>query len=355
MTAHSSDRRALAFLSTLIVAGIATVAIPWFLTAPAYLDLALRDTAFDSDLSARNVVLTDDGNGTTKSAAIERAGEGFVAHLGRIRSGTGTYTARVTGYRPAVARFDAAATQTVRVPLELTPEFGRIELSTFNAMRGSEPVAAMLRDGSRRLTTEPQRVVTIDLLPGRHLLSAEASGFCASERAFEVQAGQITQATVALSPQLAGDEIARFVFGWHNSPNDLDTHFWKSDARFPSAQTVYYDQKIGKLPNGQAFASLDVDEVQPGRYETLSVRNSAIGEYRYLVKIYEGDGTIAGSDASVQVYTRGCQVRTFTPPSNCTSPVWNVANLRYDGNRVALLERQRCEADDVATVRKSGP
>ncbi len=353
MKSNPSERRALILLSSMFVAGIGLLAIPWFLTPPAYLELALRDVAFGSDLSAQNVVLTNDTSGKTSTAAIRRVGNAFVAHIGRINSGPGSYTARITGYKPGVAHVEAAPLQSVRLPIDLTPAFGRLEISTFNAMRSVDPVAATVKDGSRALTEEPQRVVTVDLPPGRHRLSAQAPGFCAFEREFDVRAAKLTKAALPLSPDLTDEEIARFVLGWRNEPRDLDTHFWKSDAPdFPSPLTVYFRNKNGLLPNGETFARLDVDEVYPGRYETLTVRSAAAGQFRYFVHAYQGSGTIADAGATVQVYTRGCQVRTFTPPANCTFRIWNVANLRYDGNQVELLERQVCEPEGTTAIRK---
>jgi hypothetical protein len=352
MNATTNERKPVTLLCAMIVAGLGTLAIPWFLTPPAYLDLALRDVAFGSDLSTQSVVVTDDDTGKTRTAAIEKAGGNFVARIGRIRSGPGRYTARIPGYRPGTARFDAAALQSVRVPIDLKPTFGRLEVSTFNAMRSIEPVAATVKDGARAVSQEPQRVVTIDLPPGKHRLSAQAPGFCESEREFDVRVGKVTKAAFPLSPDLTNDEIARFVLGWHNEPRDLDTHFWKSDAQLPGPATVYFEHKTGLLPNGETFAHLDVDEVYPGRYETLTVRDAAIGDYRYFIHVYQGAGTIADAAPTVQMYTRGCRVRTFTPPANCGFRIWNVANLHYDGGQVEITDRQVCEPEGPIRLRK---
>jgi hypothetical protein len=353
MKSNPSERRALILLSALIVIGAGLLTIPWFLIPPAYLDLALRDAAFGSDLSTQTVTLTDEQTGKTRTAAIQKIGDSFIARVGRINSGAGAYTARITGYKPGRARFDAAALQSVRIPVDLAPTFGRLELSTFNAMRSIDPVAAIVKEGTRRVSEEPQRVVTIDLPPGKHRMSAQAAGFCESQREFDVRAGKITRAAFPLSPDLTGDEIARFVLGWRNEPRDLDTHFWKLDAtQFPGPATVYFQNKVGTLPNGAIFARLDVDEVYPGRYETLTVRDAAAGDYRYFIHAYQGSGTIGDAGATVQVYTSGCQVRTFTPPPDCGFRIWNVANLHYEGNRVELVERQVCEPEGTLAIPK---
>ncbi|HYC60693.1 MAG TPA: hypothetical protein VEK79_14100 [Thermoanaerobaculia bacterium] len=351
MSTNRSERKAVGLLATMILTGIGLLTVPWFLTPPAYLDLALRDVAFGSDLSAQNVVLTESTTGKTKTAAIRRIGNVFVARIGRINSGSRTYTARIPGYQPGTARVQAAALQTVRVPVELTPTFGRLQVSTFNAMRSVDPIAATVKEGNRKLTQEPQRVVTIDLPAGKHRLTAEAPGFCGFDREIIIRPGRLTRAAFPLSPDLADDEIARFVLGWRDEPRDLDTHFRKADeTRFPNQATVFFENKNGRLANGDTFARLDVDETYPGRYETLTVRDAAVGDFRYFIHVYQGTGTIADAGAMVQVYTKGCQVRTFTPPPNCGVRIWNVATVHYGGDRVELVERQVCETEGTLAV-----
>jgi hypothetical protein len=349
-----TDGSALGVLSTMVLIGIGLLAIPWFLTPPAYLTLALRDAAFGSDLTRRKVLVTDSSSGKTLTVPIQKVNGAFVANLGRINSGRSAYTARVEGYKPGAARVDAAALQTVRVPVDLTPTFGRLELSMFNAVR-DEPIEAIVKDGARAITQQPQRVVVIDLPPGRHRFSAEAAGFCGSDREFEVREGKVTKAAFPLSPDLTGDEIARFVLGWRNEPRDLDTHFWTSNtARFPSATTVFFDHKTGVLPNGKTFARLDVDEVYPGAYETLTILDDAAGDFRYFVHVYQGSGTIADAGAVIQVYTPGCRIKTLVPPSNCAFRIWNVANLRYGAGGLELTEVQHCEPEGTTQVFKFG-
>ncbi len=351
MTTTQNERKPLTLLSAMIVTGIALLTIPWFLTPPAYLDLALRDSVFDADLTKSRLTLTDDRTGKSMVVQIRRIGDMFIARVGRINSGSSAYTARLEGYKPGIAHVQAAALQNVRVPVDLKPIFGRLEISTFNAMRAAEPVDAIVKDRTRAITPAPQRVVTVDLPPGRHHFSAQAPGYCSAEREFDVRAGQITKAALPLSPDLKDDEVARFVLGWRSDPRDLDTHFWKTDTpRFPSPQTVFFQNKNGVLPNGDTFARLDVDELYPGRYETLTVRDTADGEFRYFIHVYQGTGTIADAGATVQVYTRGCQVRTFNPPPDCTFPIWNVTNLQYDAGRVQLTERQTCEPAGTGPV-----
>lgn len=354
MSALRSERRAVALLFGMTVTGMALLAIPFFLTPPAYLEIALRDVAFGADLSRQQVTITEGQSGKITAARIERLGNAFVARVGRIKSGAATYTARVTGYKAGAARVNVAALQHVRVPVDLTPEFGRLEISPVDATHADDPVPAIVKNGSRTVTDVPQRLIVVDLPPGAHRLSASAAGYCETVREFQVEEGKVTKAAFPLSPDLKDDEIARFILGWRREPADLDTHFWKSDStRFPSAKTVYFKNKIGVMPGGATFARLDVDELYPGGYETLTVRDAAAGEFRYFIHVYAGRGTIADANPTVQVYTHGCQARTFTPPPDCAYRIWDVARLRHGTGELQLEDLQHCQPEGSLTVRKA--
>ncbi|MGZ5444202.1 MAG: hypothetical protein ACXW5U_20435 [Thermoanaerobaculia bacterium] len=355
MTTALKDRRAVVLLSLLVVIGMGLLAIPWFLTPPAYLDLALRDSVFGADLSRMQVTVTDEATGKAMTTAVHRIGNTFVARIGRINSGKSAYRAQVPGYKPGRARIDAAALQNVREPVDLHPTFGRLEISPVNATRRDEPVAATVKEGARIVTPEPQRTVIVDLPPGKHRLTADAAGFCPSDREFEVHEGKVTKSVLPLSPDLKEDEIARFVLGWRNEPRDLDSHFRKDDAvGFPHPAHLYWRQKTATFGNGDVFARLDVDELYPGRYETVTVRANAVGEYKYFVHLFSGLGKIDDAEAIVQVYTRGCKVRTFTPPPQCTHTIWYVVGVRSRADGVDLTELGTCETAYGQRVVKSG-
>lgn len=355
MTSLVSDRRAVVLVSMLIVIGMGLLAIPWFLTPPAYLDLTLRDPVFDSDLSRQLVTVTDEATGKTMTTAIHRIGGAFVAGIGRINSGRSAYRAQVRGYKTGTVRIDAAALQNVRAPVDLQPTFGRLEITPVNATRRDEAVAATVKEGTRVITPAPQRTVIVDLPPGKHRMSADATGYCPSERELVVREGKITKVVLPLSPDLKDDEIARFVLGWRNEPRDLDSHFRKDDAvGFPHRAHLYWRQKTGSFANGDVFARLDVDELYPGRYETVTVRANTVGAYKYFVHLFSGIGTIKDADAMVQVYTRGCRMRTFTPPPQCTHTIWNVTSLRHQSGDVDLTELGNCETAYGPPVVKSG-
>lgn len=350
MSTARSDGRARAVLALAILLGLALVCLPFFLTPPAYLELALRDNVFGSDLNEQRVVVTDDATGKRLTAAVEKIGGAFVARIGRINSGKTSYTARLDGYKPGAAHVDAAALQTVRAPVDLTPIFGRVEISPVNATKIDEPVMATMREGDKPLATEPQRVISVSLPAGRHRLAAQASGFCPADREVDVRQGVLTKVVFPLSPDLKDDEIARFVLGWSAEPRDLDSHFRRAGTSgYPNPEHVFFAHPQGTTGT-VLFARLDVDQLFPGRYETITVRSSAVGDFDYFVHLYAGLGTIGSSGATVQVYTRGCEVKTYTVPRDCAQRIWAVTKLHYDGQRVQLTDQQRCDPAEMSPV-----
>lgn len=335
--------RARLVLSLMVLLGIGLLTIPLFLTPPAFLELSLRDAVFGADLRAQPLTVTDDSTGIRMNAALRRAGDRFRARIGRINSGPGAYTVRVHGYAPGIARVNAAPMQTVNAAVELTPTFGRLQVTPVDATRVGEHVAATVKAGSRTLTSTATHTIAVDLPPGTHRLTADANGFCPAERQFEVRAGKVTAAVFPLSPDLRSSEVARFVLGWQREPRDLDSHFKRAGTRgFPNPTHVFFLHRRGTAGNGAILANLDVDMLHPGGYETVTVHDAGEGEFEYYVHLFAGTGTIGGAGAAVHVYTRGCQVRTFEPPPDCNQRIWSVANLRHRAGNVDLSPQQRC-------------
>jgi len=344
MSTPQSQRKARAVLGAAVLLGLGLASIPFFITPPAYLDLILRDPVLGSDLAGQRVVITDDATGKRLNAAVQKIGGAFLARVGRINSGKTAYTARLEGYKPAAAHVQAAALETVRVPVDLKPVFGRLDITPVDATKLDAPVAAVVREDNKVFSETPQRLISVVLPPGRHRFSAQAAGFCPTSHEFDVAEGKVTRVPFPLSPDLRSDEIARFVLNWPNEPRDLDSHFRRlGTSGFPNPAHVFFRHKDAVTESGDVFARLDVDQLYPGRYETVTVRSSAVGDFEYFVHLYEGLGAIGGSGATVQVYTRGCDVRTYAVPSDCAQRIWAVTRLRNAAGRVELTDQQRCE------------
>lgn len=336
------DGKARALLALMIAFGFGLLTIPFFfLTPPAFLELALRDTVFPSDLTGKLVRVTDEASGKTLVATIQESGGGFLAPVGRIDSGEGrSFTVAVEGYQSAPVTVRALPLHTVRAAVDLVPTFGRLEVSVVNATQTGELVPAVLKREGVAVASQPQSAIALDLPAGKHHFSAEASGFCPEERELQVEERKLKKVKLLLSPALTGDEIARFVLGWGENPRDLDAHFRKLGTS--GAAHVYYSNMEGKDGKG-VFARLDVDHRNSEGYETVTVYGKAEGEYEYFVVRYAGEGTLGASDAQVTVFTRGCQQRRFSVPPDCEQDIWAVTHLRVAQGRIEFLDEQACE------------
>jgi hypothetical protein len=343
MTKKEGFARSLLIL--LVLLGLGLLGIPFFLVPPAYLEIVPRDAVFASDLAGTPVRVTENATGRSLSTTIEKVDGQWLARVGRIASGPGTFTIDVEGYGPVSTGVDPAPLRTVRAAVNLVPTFGRLEVSFVRATAVDQPVAANLKRGGTTVTREPKSVVTLALPAGRHKLGAEAAGFCAGEREVDIVARQVTRLLFPLSPDLEGDEVARFILDWGEDPADLDAHFRKlGTSSFPNPAHVFYRNKEGYTGANELFATLDVDRQHSEGFETVTVYGKAQGEYEYYVHRYAGSGTIGGSGARVEAFTHGCQRRLFPVPASCAQDVWAVAHVSIKPGRVDFVDQQRCEA-----------
>lgn len=343
MTATRKDGKARLLLVLMVLLGLGLLVIPFFLTPPAFLDLALRDTVFSSDLSGQAIQVTDDASGHTLTATVQKVGGDFLARVGRIDSGEArSFSVAVKGYQSASVTVQAPPLQRAHAAVGLVPNFGRLEVSVVNATRSDEPVPAFLKREGVAVSPQLQSAFAINLSPGKQRLSAEASGFCSEEHEIQVEGGKLTRVKLPLSPDLTGSESARIVLGWGANPRDLDAHLRRfGTSGYPNPEHVFFHHMEGDA-GGSAFARLDVDHQHSEGYETITVYDNA-GEYEYYVARYAGDGTLGTSGAQVTVFTRGCQQRRFSVPTDCSEDVWNVVHIRVDDGKVTLAEQQRCE------------
>jgi hypothetical protein len=343
MSAARRDGRARGILAVLSVLGAALACIPLFLTPPAYVDLSLRDKVFGTDLTGGRVVITNDLTGQRFATAVDKARGLFLARIGRIDSGQSTFSVLLDGYKRASVRIAAAPLQKLQAAVDLTPAFGRLEILPVDATQDGTAVPATVQQNGRVVARDTPRVITLTLPPGRHRFSASAPGYCNAEREFTVREGEVTREAFPLSPAVRNGELARFVLGWPNDPADLDSHFRRvGTAGRLNSEHLFYRRREAVTPSGVPLATLDVDRRIPRGFETVTVRDSAVGDFEYWVHLFAGQGTLGGSAATVTVYTRGCEMRTFHVPPDCAHTIWSVTTLRNDGS-IHFTDQNRCE------------
>lgn len=182
-----------------------------------------------------------------------------------------------------------------------------------NAITG-QPLAGVtvsVPSANRLATTDATgRYQLVGLPPGPVQATAAASGFVSDTATVTVPpTGTVTQ-HFALSPSLLQGQL-RIVLTWANTPRDLDAHLWAPAG--PTPVEVWYRNR-GTL-TGPPFAQLDTDDRDGIGPETITVGQVSSGQYTYAVHQYSNDGTLAASNARVQILREGTVLQTFTVPA----------------------------------------
>jgi hypothetical protein len=113
------------------------------------------------------------------------------------------------------------------------------------------------------------------------------------------------------------------------NPRDLDSHL---TATLNSGSTihVYWDDK-GTLTSAP-YANLDTDDTSGEGPEVVSISKLQAGTYRYSIRHFAGDGTIATSGAVVNLVLPNFGIYRYTPPSNqpADTDIWRIFDLVID-------------------------
>ncbi|GLC25492.1 Ig-like domain-containing protein [Roseisolibacter agri] len=217
-----------------------------------------------------------------------------------------------------VGRFiDATTGQPLTVPVTLTriaPTFGVVGSSS-----GVDSLAAAT--GTTSTTVQPSALYSAPTA-GTATLRARAAGFV--DAIVYVASRGATSATqdIVLSP-IGAPDVVRIVLTWGSSPSDLDSYL---AAPTPSGgRTTISFANDGNCA-ADPFVCLDVDDVNGGGPETITIVRQQTGTYHYAVNQFSSDGTIATSGARVAVYVGSRLLRTFTPPAG-SGEWWNVFDI----------------------------
>ncbi len=150
----------------------------------------------------------------------------------------------------------------------------------------------------------------------------------------------------AMSPLISGTSTIRLVLSWGANPADLDSHL-----ETPPISGVPYHVFFAN-PGSQSnapFAELDVDDVTGFGPETITITNTFPGTYVYYIHRFSGTGTIAGSGATVQVYTEAGLVNTVTAPATGVGDYWDVFQIDGATRTVSLINAFSANPPGVVT------
>ena len=342
---QGSDRWLRLLLILLALLGLATVAVPFFLTPPATLDLRVSDAVFASPLRDETARVIDLETGKTLVTTVQGLPEGGRILLPRISSGDSRFEVEVEGFEPAAVEVQAQPLATVQANVPLTPRFGQLEVSVVNARVPDAPISSGLRIRVGDQEQVGEGKVLFPRLPaGSYSVTASASDFCDVERETLVEVGKRSELLVPLPPELVDGERVRVILDWGETPRDLDAHVMLSDSSVRLAKNhVYFGQKQGKVKSGGVWADLDVDWLRSESFETITIYDQADGVYQYFVHNYSNDGTIGGSQATVETFTAGCRSERVVVDPACDTRWWYVADLRAQGDDIQIVDRNKCQ------------
>ena len=140
-----------------------------------------------------------------------------------------------------------------------------------------------------------------------------------------------------ISPELPEGQY-RIVLSWGENPRDLDSHItgMRTDG---SKFHVYYSDK--NAYDGEVHvANLDVDDTSGFGPETITLIPTTAETYTYYIHRFAGSGTIATSNAKVEVYKGNALIAVYAAPRNHQGDIWTVFEIT-NGTSKRTLAAQR--------------
>lgn len=180
-------------------------------------------------------------------------------------------------------------------------------------------------------TTDAEGNYKVELNLGNYSLLAIKDGYVSSVVNIIVLPGETGNQNGSISPVLSGSDY-RIVLTWGEDPRDMDSHV-VGKTTSGNEFHVYYAHK--SVSDGDTeICNLDVDDRYSYGPETITLHANNIEPYYYYVYHYAGSGTVATSNAKVEVYQGERLISTYSVPANqeCdTNWYWNVFAIR-NGN-----------------------
>jgi len=128
------------------------------------------------------------------------------------------------------------------------------------------------------------------------------------------------------------------ILQWGKDPEDLDSHLIIPKESLGYNGHVYYGN-LGEVTQ-YPFALLDTDDMHSYGPEIITAFKLLPGTYKYFVRHYSGDSTLAQSQAKVIVNLRGASNSFSVPTTSHTPPYtyWHVFNVVVANNGNATLQ-----------------
>jgi outer membrane protein assembly factor BamB len=162
-----------------------------------------------------------------------------------------------------------------------------------------------------------------------------------------------TRFDFAMNPTLLIEQL-RFVLNWGEHPSDLDLHLQTPEIEGQTYHVYFADRGLSTdLP----YAMLDQDVTTGFGPETITIHQLFSGLYYIYVYQYSAEGTLAASDASIQIYNDQGLLHSLNIPRTGDGRYWNVATVDGENGRIAIINQiqDTNPAVQLATVRTKVP
>ncbi len=211
-------------------------------------------------------------------------------------------------------------------------------------------------------TTGPDGRLTANLPAGDYLATYRKAGYV------PIEATQITLSrpgqviTTSLTPMLESGAArvrrVRVVLNWgsdRSQVKDADAHM--APAGGSGDQEVYYMEKRFEGPGAYSI-ELDVDDVDWGGPETVTLTEPEPGRYLYWVHNYSGDSSLGRSEVVVRVFIDDRLAGEFRAPEAADERYFRpFAAIRVDADLSASIEAFQPQAivDSAHLTKPPGP
>lgn len=172
------------------------------------------------------------------------------------------------------------------------------------------------------VTTGSSGAYSVTLPIGNYTMYATKDGYIATSINIVVQAGTTSSQNGSISPIISGDNF-RVVLTWGANPRDLDSHVVGTLSNGSSFHT--YFAKKSAYDGSVEVCNLDVDDTTSYGPETITLQLTTSNPYYYYIYLYAGTGSLATSEAQINLYQGDTLVATFNVPTDQGSGrYWNV-------------------------------
>ncbi len=177
---------------------------------------------------------------------------------------------------------------------------------------------------------------TGNLAAGTYTALVSKEGFTTSSFRIDVIGGKDTNnQNYSITPIIQNEEI-RIVLTWGRTPRDLDSHLTgpRADSSNKSFR-IFWNNKTYRH-QGTTYAELDVDIRNSYGPETITIKETINGTYRFSVHDYSNwatswwwrdDSQLSKSGAVVDVYKGNVKVESFNVPTNQRGLLWVVFEI----------------------------